>query len=216
MSAEQTSAAAHINVAMRTADLKHTKDLSVDADIFAVPYNEALIHQVVNAYLAGGRAGTVGQKTRSEVRGGGKKPWAQKGTGRARAGSIRSPLWRKGCVTFAARTQDFSQKVNRKMYRGALRSIFSELLRKERLSVVETLTLPTHKTKDFAQMLVQQGWKDILFVTDEFDENLFLAARNLPKVRVILPEFIDPVSLIAYEHVVITQRALKMIEESLV
>ena len=183
---------------------------------FGREFNEALVHQVVTAYLAGGRAGTVQQKTRSEVSGGGKKPWKQKGTGRARAGSIRSPLWRGGGKSFAARPQDWSQKVNKKMYRGAISAIFSELVRQDRLIVVDAFNIDAPKTKLLAAKLAGLNVSDALIVTDNVDQNLFLAARNIHTVDVRDAVGIDPVSLIAFEKVIVTVGALKQIEEMLV
>lgn len=189
--------------------------LEVSDTTFGREYNEALVHQVVVAYAAGARQGTRAQKTRSDVRGGGKKPWRQKGTGRARAGTIRSPIWVGGGVTFAARPQDHSQKVNKKMYRGAVRSILSELVRQDRLIVVEKFTVEAPKTKELAAKLKDMDLKDVLIITEELDENLFLAARNLYKVDVRDVQGIDPVSLIAFDKVLITADAVKKIEESL-
>ena len=191
--------------------------LKISDDVFAKDYNEALVHQVVVAYLAGARQGTSAQKTRSEVRGGGAKPWKQKGTGRARAGTIRSPIWRKGGVTFAAKTRDYTQKVNRKMYRAAIRSILSQLIRDERLIVVDKFELETPKTKVLAAKLKEMNLKDVLIVTgsEGLTESLYLASRNLPYVGVCDPEMIDPVSLIAFENIVMTQDAIKQIEERL-
>ncbi|MBB1272764.1 50S ribosomal protein L4 [Psychromonas sp. RZ22] len=189
--------------------------LEVSDTTFGREYNEALVHQVVVAYAAGARQGTRAQKTRSEVRGGGKKPWRQKGTGRARAGTIRSPIWVGGGVTFAARPQDHSQKVNKKMYRGAVRSILSELVRQDRLIVVEKFTVEAPKTKELAAKLKDLDLKDVLIITEELDENLFLAARNLYKVDVRDVQGIDPVSLIAFDKVLVTADAVKKIEESL-
>jgi large subunit ribosomal protein L4 len=191
--------------------------LKISDDVFAKDYNEALVHQVVVAYLAGARQGTSAQKTRSEVSGGGAKPWKQKGTGRARAGTIRSPIWRKGGVTFAAKTRDYTQKVNRKMYRAAVRSILSQLIRDERLVVVDKFELETPKTKVLAAKLKEMNLKDVLIVTgsEGLTESLYLASRNLPYVGVCDPEMIDPVSLIAFENVVMTQDAIKQIEERL-
>jgi large subunit ribosomal protein L4 len=189
--------------------------LEVSDTTFGREYNEALVHQVVVAYAAGARQGTRAQKTRSDVRGGGKKPWRQKGTGRARAGTIRSPIWVGGGVTFAARPQDHSQKVNKKMYRGAVRSILSELVRQDRLIVVEKFTVEAPKTKELAAKLKDLGLKDVLIITEELDENLFLAARNLYKVDVRDVQGIDPVSLIAFDKVLVTADAVKKIEESL-
>lgn len=182
---------------------------------FARDYNEDLVHQVVTAYLSGARQGTRAQKTRSEVSGGGKKPWRQKGTGRARSGSIRSPIWRGGGVTFAARPQDHSQKVNKKMYRAALQVILSELARQERLVVVENFALEQPKTKTLVKALGEYGLQDVLIVSDEVTENLYLASRNLHKVDVRDVQGVDPVSLIAFDKVMITVSALKKFEELL-
>jgi large subunit ribosomal protein L4 len=182
---------------------------------FGAKFNEALVHQVVTAYLAGGRAGTKAQKNRAAVRGGGTKPWRQKGTGRARAGTIRSPIWVGGGRTFAAKPRDFSQKVNKKMYRAALRSVFSELLRQERLVVVESLELEAPKTRLLAGKLKDLGLGNVLLLNEAFDETLFLAARNLPNVGVCDAASIDPVVLIRFEKVLITLPALKLIEERL-
>ena len=185
--------------------------LEVSEATFGREFNEALVHQVVVAYAAGARQGTRAQKTRSEVSGGGKKPWAQKGTGRARAGTIRSPIWRSGGVSFAAKPQDHSQKVNRKMYRGAIKSILSELVRQERLIVVESFALAAPKTKELVAKLKELE----LIVTEEVDENLFLSARNLYKVDTRDVAGIDPVSLIAFDKVLITAAAVKQLEEAL-
>ena len=182
---------------------------------FAREYNEALVHQVVVAYMAAGRQGSRAQKNRSAVSGGGKKPWRQKGTGRARAGTTRSPIWRSGGVTFAAQPQDHSTKVNRKMYRGALQCIMSELVRQERLVVVDEFTVDSPKTKTVAAKLKDMELSSVLIVTDDVDENLFLASRNLPKVDVRDSQGVDPVSLIAFEKVLITVPALKKLEEAL-
>jgi len=189
--------------------------LEVSDATFGREFNEALVHQVVVAYAAGARQGTRAQKNRSDVRGGGKKPWRQKGTGRARAGTIRSPIWVGGGVTFAARPQDHSQKVNRKMYRGAVKSILSELVRQDRLIVVENFSVSTPKTKELKAKLKEMELKDVLIITEELDENLFLAARNLYKVDVRDVQGIDPVSLIAFDKVVVTASAVKKIEENL-
>ena len=189
--------------------------LEVSEATFGREFNEALVHQVVVAFGAGARQGSKAQKTRSEVRGGGAKPWRQKGTGRARAGTIRSPIWRSGGVTFAAKPQDHSQKVNKKMYRGAIQSILSELVRQDRLIVVEKFTVDAPKTKDLIAKLDALELKDVLIVTSEVDENLFLAARNLYKVDVRDVQGIDPVSLIAFEKVLITADAVKQLEEAL-
>ena len=189
--------------------------VEVSENTFARDYNEPLIHQVVTAYLAGARQGTRAQKNRSAVAGGGKKPWRQKGTGRARAGTIRSPIWRSGGVTFAATPQDHSQKVNRKMYRSAMRSILSELARSERLVVVENMDLEQPKTKLLAEQLKGYGLDNVLIVASEVDQNLYLASRNLHKVDVRDVEGVDPVSLIAFDKVVVTVDAVKKFEEAL-
>lgn len=187
----------------------------VSDDVFGVELKPGLIHQVVTAYLAAGRSGTKAQKTRAEVSGGGQKPWRQKGTGRARAGTTRGPIWRGGGVTFAARPRDYTQKVNRKMYRGALRSILSELARQERLVVVPELPVSAPKTKELLKSLKDLGVQDCLIVTDGLDEALYLAARNLPGVDVMSAQEVDPVSLIAFETVVVTQAAVGKLEERL-
>jgi large subunit ribosomal protein L4 len=189
--------------------------LTVGDDTFGRPFSEALVHQVVCAYLAGGRAGTHKQKTRTEVRGGGRKPWKQKGTGRARAGSIRSPLWRGGGKIFAAVPNDYSQKVNRKMYRGALAAILSELVRQDRLLIVESLRFEQPKTRLLAAWLAERGLTDALIVTAEDDATLMLAARNLSRVDVCNAQAVDPVSLIGFDKVVMTADAVKRIEERL-
>jgi len=194
---------------------KKPGSVEVSEATFARDYNEALIHQVVTAYLAGGRQGTRAQKNRSAVAGGGKKPWRQKGTGRARAGTIRSPIWRSGGVTFAAKPQDHSQKVNRKMYRAAMRSILSELARTDRLMIVETLDVEQPKTKLLVEALKGYGVDNVLIVADNVDKNLYLASRNLHKVDVRDVEGADPVSLIAYDKVMITVDAVKKFEEAL-
>lgn len=184
--------------------------------IFGCDFNEALIHQVVTAYLAAGRAGTQAQKTRAEVRGGGIKPWRQKGAGRARAGTIRSPLWRKGGVVFAAKPRSYEQKVNKKMYRGAVRSILSELIRLERLTIVDTFSVDSPKTQNLLSKLDELNvGMNVLLIADNVDENLYLAARNLPHVDVRDVAAVDPVSLVGAEKVLITVTALKQFEELL-
>ena len=195
--------------------VKGADALTVSETTFGREFNEALVHQVVVAFAAGARQGTRAQKTRSEVSGGGAKPWRQKGTGRARAGTIRSPIWRTGGVTFAAKPQDHSQKVNKKMYRGAVKSILSELVRQDRLIVVENFSVEAPKTKELKAKLNDLDLKDVLIITEELDENLFLAARNLYKVDVRDVQGIDPVSLIAFDKVLVTADAVKKIEESL-
>ena len=182
---------------------------------FAREFNETLVHQVVVAYMAAGRAGTKAQKSRAEVRGGGRKPHAQKGTGGARAGSIRSPIWVGGGRAFAARPRDYSQKVNRKMYRGAIRAMFSELARTGALVVVPAMELDAPKTKLLAGHLKGLGAENALIIVEAFDEKLFLAARNLPYVEVVTVAQIDPVSLARHDKVIVTVGALKMIEERL-
>lgn len=182
---------------------------------FGREYNEALVHQVVTAYLAAARQGTRAQKTRSEVSGGGAKPWRQKGTGRARAGTIRSPIWRTGGTTFAAKPQNFAQKVNKKMYRAAMRSILSELARQDRLIAVEAFTVDAPKTKALVAKLKEMNLSKVLIVTAEVDTNLFLAARNIPYVEVVDVAAADPVSLVAYDKVLVTVPALRQFEEKL-
>ena len=189
------------------------KDIQVSDATFDREFSEALVHQVVTAYLAGSRAGTKAQKNRSAVSGGGKKPWRQKGSGRARAGTIRSPIWRGGGATFAAVPRDHAQKVNRKMYRGALQAILSELVRQERLVVVSTLELAEAKTKALAARLADLGIEKGLIVTADVNENLYLASRNLPGVYAVDVTGIDPVSLVAADKVVITVDAIEKIQE---
>ena len=189
--------------------------VSLSDESFGREYNEPLVHQTVVTYLADGRQGTAKQKTRSEVRGGGRKPWRQKGTGRARSGTIRSPIWRSGGVTFAARPQDHSKKLNKKMYRGAMRCILSELIRQERLIAVSEFSLDSHKTKDLVSKLKEFDLDNVLIVAEEVEKNLYLAARNLHKVDVLDASGIDPVSLIGFDKVLITVPALKKVEEML-
>ena len=183
--------------------------------VFDRAYNESLVHQIVTAYMAGARAGTKAQKNRSAVSGGGAKPWRQKGTGRARAGTTRSPIWRKGGVTFAATPRNYEQKVNKKMYRAGMCSILSELNRQDRLVVVKDFAVEEPKTKPFAKRLAELKIDDALIITEELEANLFLASRNIPKVDTIDVVELDPVSLIAYEKVVVTEGALRKIEEVL-
>ncbi|MBO6257771.1 MAG: 50S ribosomal protein L4 [Succinivibrio sp.] len=193
------------------------KPLEVSESTFGREFNEPLVHQVVVSYLSTARAGTKAQKTRSEVSGGGKKPFRQKGTGRARAGSTRSPLWRAGGTIFAAKPQDWTQKVNRKMYRVAMRSILSELVRQDRLLVVDDLKIADHKTKSLLSKLKEMDLKQVLIVTDAFDQNLFLASRNLYRVLVCQPgtsEF-NPYNLIGFDKVLMTSAAVKKVEELL-
>lgn len=192
-----------------------TGTVEVSEATFGKEYNEALVHQVVTAYLAAARQGTRAQKTRSEVSGGGAKPFRQKGTGRARAGTIRSPIWRSGGTTFAAKPQNFEQKVNKKMYRAAMRSILSELARQERLVAVEEFTVDAPKTKILVNKLNDMNLNKVLIVTSEVDTNLFLAARNIPNVEVVDVAAASPVSLVAYEKVLVTVPALRQFEEKL-
>jgi large subunit ribosomal protein L4 len=192
------------------------QDVQVSDETFAREFNESLVHQVVVAYMAAGRAGTKAQKTKAEVRGGGIKPWRQKGTGQARAGSIRSPIWVGGGRAFAAKPRDFTQKVNRKMYRGAVRSILSELARQERLTVVEALLLDAPKTKMLVGRLKELGvGEDVLVLTEAHDEKLELAARNLPYVNVLPAAAVDPVSLVRHDRVLATLGAVRLLEERL-
>jgi large subunit ribosomal protein L4 len=196
--------------------LNSKKKLELADTIFACEFNEALIHQVVTAYMAGGRAGTKAQKTRAEVSGGGVKPWRQKGTGRARAGSIRSPIWRTGGITFAAKPRSFKQKVNKKMYQGALRSILSELIRQDRLIVVDSFKVTSPKTKDFLKKLndMKIESEKILIIADAVDENLYLSTRNLHYIEVLDAAIsaTNPVALVSAEKVIITEASIKEIE----
>jgi large subunit ribosomal protein L4 len=190
-------------------------DIQLSDVAFGRAYNEALVHQVVTAYMAAGRAGTKAQKTRAEVRGGGKKPWSQKGTGQARAGSIRSPIWVGGGRAFAARPRDFSQKVNRKMYRAAMQSMVSELVRQDRLVAVESLELAAPRTKLLISKLAEFGLTRALILIEAHDERLFLAARNVPYVDVMPVASLDPLSLIRHDKVIATVGALKLLEQRL-
>jgi len=194
-------------------DKKSKVELS--ANVFEQQFNEPLIHQAVTAFLAGGRQGSKAQKTRAEVSGGGKKPWRQKGTGRARAGSIRSPIWRSGGRAFAAKPRDFTQKINKKMLKGALRSILSELIRQERLVVVNDLAIAEPKTKLLKETLNKYELSNVLIVVNELTENLYFAARNLINVDAIDTMEVNPVALISFEKVLITVPALKQLEERL-
>jgi large subunit ribosomal protein L4 len=189
--------------------------LTVNKEIFDYAYNEGLVHQVVVTYLNNARSGNSAQKTRAEVRGGGKKPWNQKGTGRARAGTIRSPLWRTGGVSFASKKRDYSQKINKKMYIRALRSIISELLRTERLIILSDFQCETHKTKDFIKKMGDMQLNNALIVMNELNENEYLACRNLIDFDVCDVMAIDPVSLLRFENVVMTEEAIKKLEEQL-
>ena len=189
------------------------KGLDVSDTAFGRDYNEALVHQVVVSYLSGARQGTKAQKTRSEVQGGGRKPYRQKGTGRARAGTIRSPIWRGGGATFAAKTRDYTKKVNKKMYRGAMQAILSELARARRLLVVEELIVDAPKTKILVQKLKELSLEKVTIVVDKFDDNLVLSARNLKGVEVLEVFDINPVSLVGAEKVLFTLNAIKKAEE---
>ena len=189
------------------------KKIKVSDATFGRDFSEALVHQVVTAYLAGARAGTKAQKSRSTASGGGKKPWRQKGTGRARAGTIRSPIWRGGGRTFAATPRDHSQKVNRKMYRGAMQAILSELVRQDRLLVVDSLELAEPKTKTFVDLLAGLGFEKGLIVTNEPNENVYLASRNIPGVYMLDVAGIDPVSLVSADKVLVTVDTIEKIEE---
>lgn len=187
--------------------------IKVNEAIFARDFSEALVHQVVTAYLAGARAGTKAQKNRAAVSGGGRKPWKQKGTGRARAGTIRSPIWRGGGATFAATPRDHSQKVNRKMYRAAMQAILSELVRQDRLVVIEDFNLDSPKTAELAKILAAHDFTKGLLVSDSVNDNLFLSARNIPAVYVLDAEGLDPVSLVRSEKVIMTVAAINKIQE---
>ena len=189
------------------------KDISISNEVFSKEFNESLVHQAVVSFMAAARQGSAKQKNRSEVRGGGKKPYRQKGTGRARAGTIRSPLWRGGGVTFAARPRDFSKKINKKMYRAAIKSIFSELVRQNRLVAIEKPVLEKPKTKEIANFLKEFSLSKVLIIIDELDMNLYLSARNIPNVDVITVKEINPVNLIKSHKVAATSEALKQIEE---
>jgi len=189
--------------------------VSLSDAAFAREYNEALVHQLVTSYFAGARQGSKAQKTRAEVSGGGAKPWRQKGTGRARAGTSRGPIWRSGGVTFAARPRDFSQKLNKKMYRAAMQAIWSELVRQDRLVVVESFEVEDHKTKAFNAKMSDMGLENVLIVDAQISKDLYLASRNVPKVAVAEADAVDPVSLVSFEKVVVTVAALKKVEEML-
>lgn len=194
---------------------KSTSKLEVVDATFSADYNEALVHQVVVSTMNAARQGSKAQKNRSDVRGGGAKPWKQKGTGRARAGTSRSPIWRSGGATFAARPRDFSQKINKKMFRSAIKSILSELVREDRLVLVDSITVENPKTRDLVAVLKGMELRDVLILTDDMTENLFLAARNLYNVGLCNVSEVDPVCLMAYEKVLITAGAVKYFEESL-
>ena len=200
---------------MKIELLSSTKnqDINISENAFSKDFNEALVHQAVVSFLSGSRQGTSKQKTRSEVRCGGKKPYRQKGTGRARAGTIRSPLWRGGGIAFAATPRDYSKKINKKMYRAAIRSIFSELLRQGRLVAIEKPVLEKPKTKEIANFLKEFSLSKVLIITDEIDVNLYLSARNIPNVDIITVREINPVNLLKAQKVAVTADAFKKIEE---
>lgn len=203
---------------MELAITNSKKKIALADEIFACEFNESLVHQVVTAYMAGGRAGTKAQKTRAEVRGGGAKPWRQKGTGQARAGTIRSPLWRKGGKIFAAKPRSYKQKVNKKMYEGAICCIYSELIRQDRMRIVSDFQVDSPKTKAFLKKLHDMKLEQpVVLITDSIDENLYLAARNLPHTQVldIVAASSDPVTLVKAENVIMTEAAIKKIEELL-
>ena len=202
-----------MKVQLRNA--KPASEIQLSDVAFGRAYNEALIHQVVTAYQAAGRAGTKKQKSRAEVRGGGKKPWSQKGTGQARAGSIRSPIWVGGGRAFAARPRDYSQKVNRKMYRAAMQSMVSELVRSDRLYAVESIELTAPRTKLLLSKLSEFGLSRALILVEAYEEKLFLAARNIPYVEVLAVAALDPLSLIKHEKVIATVGALKLLDQRL-
>ncbi len=202
-----------MKLVLHKAGKKRAGSVTVADEVFAAAYNESLVHQVLTSYLATGRSANKSLKNRSAVRGGGKKPWRQKGLGRARAGTIRSPLWRGGGVTFANNQRRYARKVNRKMYRGALRSIFSELVRQERLMCIDKLNINAPKTKAALEMLGQLGLDEVLIITDTISEELHLATRNLARVAVINSHEIDPYSLVGFDRVLITGAALEKVEK---
>jgi len=191
------------------------KKVSVSDDAFAASFNETLVHQLVVSYMATARAGTKAQKNRSAASGGGAKPWRQKGTGRARAGTIRSPIWRSGGVTFAATPRDYSKKLNKKMYRVGMRSLVSELVRQDRLILIDKLGVTEPRTKQMQARLAELGIDDALLLTDGLDSAVYLAARNIPNIQVMDISIVDPVSLLQQEKVVIDEAALKKLEERL-
>jgi large subunit ribosomal protein L4 len=194
---------------------KPASEIQLSDAAFGRDYNEALVHQVVTAYMAAGRAGTKAQKTRAEVRGGGKKPWSQKGTGQARAGSIRSPIWVGGGRAFAAKPRDFSQKVNRKMYRAAMQTMVSQLVRQDRLVAVESIELTAPRTKLLISKLAEFGLTRALILVEAYEEKLFLAARNVPHVEVMAVAALDPLSLVKHDKVIATVGALKLLDQRL-
>jgi len=200
---------------LQLKNVSPASEIQLSDAAFGRKYNEALVHQVVTAYMAAGRAGTKRQKSRAEVRGGGKKPWSQKGTGQARAGSIRSPIWVGGGRAFAARPRDFSQKVNRKMYRAAMQTMVSQLLRDDRLVAVESIELSAPRTKLLISKLAEFGLSRALILVEAYEEKLFLAARNIPHVEVMAVSALDPLSLVKHDKVVATVGALKLLDQRL-
>jgi large subunit ribosomal protein L4 len=201
-----------MDLTMHMTGKKKPGKLTVSDAIFAADYNEPLIHQVLTAFMAESRSGTKAQKSRAEVSGGGRKPWRQKGLGKARAGTTRSPIWRGGGVTFAGKNRSFSNKVNRKMYRGAMCSIFSELARQDRLNCIDTFEIEAPRTKSALEKITALGLQEVLIITDEMTENVYLSTRNIPRVDVIDTSEINPYSLIAYDKVLITQGAIAKVE----
>lgn len=202
-------------MSLQIPGVQGASSVSVSDAVFGQPFNETLVHQLVVKYMATARSGTKAQKNRSDVSGGGLKPWRQKGTGRARSGTTRGPIWRSGGVTFAARPRSYDQKLNKKMYAVGLRSIYSELLRQERLSIVENLIIESAKTRVFVQKIKSFGEGRLLLIVDDISENLVLSARNLPYVAIATPSSVDPVSLVSADNVVVSSAALKQIEERL-
>ena len=204
-----------LNLKITNPDGKSSENMQLSDKVFGCEFNEALVHQIVVAYAAASRAGTSSQKTRAEVSGGGKKPWKQKGTGQARAGTTRGPIWRGGGVTFASCTPNYKQKVNKKMYLGAMRAIFSELLRQNRLVLVDSFDVVSHKTKELVAQLKALDLNKVLLITGEVDKNLYFAARNLSNISIRDVGSIDPLSLVGFEKVLVTVPVLKKIEEML-
>lgn len=195
--------------------IKGKPGFGVAEQVFGCAFNESLVHQIIVSYLAGARSGTKGQKTRSDVSGGGAKPWKQKGSGRARAGTTRSPIWRSGGVTFAARNRNYEQKVNKKMYRAAIRSMLSELLRQNRIAVIDEITLAAPKTKDLLGRLKKIGFESGLILTEELDFNLYISARNIPNITVGDVRSITPLDLVQNDNILVTPQAISRIQENL-
>ena len=201
-----------MDLKMHKSGKKKAGKLSVSDSVFGVDFNESLIHQVLTAFMAGSRSGTKARKSRSEVRGGGRKPFRQKGLGRARAGTIRSPIWRGGGATFAAKTRDYSKKVNKKMYRGAIRSILSELVRQERLSCIDEIKIDAPKTKQAAELLSTLGLSEVLIIANDVTTEMYLSTRNLLHVDVIDTNEINPYALIGFDNVLLTKDAVEKVE----